>query len=177
MAAPAAVTRLTPAGLHLFDGYQAFVAFQLAPGLPIWEKKVTCFGLDGREPVEQTTMHNLIYTTHAPRKLRTVTPLLITAAFDPAAWGACNNMLNRVQAVSHYWSDGSVLTAWAFLQKVEMAEEAEGEQPEMNLTVMVASIDPNLLTAAGLKGQGAGFVEQTGTAGYGLSSGEIPSAA
>lgn len=177
MAAPAVQLRLPPTGLHLFDGYSSVVAFALDTNIEIWEKSVTPFGLDGREPVDQTTMWNLIYVTRAPRKLRDITALSIVCAYDPKAWTSCNIMLNRVQAITHSWSDGSTLTVWGFLQKVEMAELVEGEQPEMTLTVMVANIDPNTLTQIGLAGTGPVLTEVTGTGGYNLSTTMIPTAA
>lgn len=175
MAAPVLAARVAPSGTHLFDGFPSKVSFSLLPGIDVWEKSVTPFGIDGREPVDQTTMWNQIYTTVAPRRLRTVTPLTMTCTYDPLTWGELNNILNRVQSVSHFWSDGSTMTLWAFVQKVELAELKEGSQPEMTITVVPAMLDPNAVQGLPTE-QNPVIAAVAGTGGYSLSSGEIPAA-
>lgn len=146
MAAPTVTVRQTPTGTHLFDGFPSKIVFALAPSIEIWEKKIKPSGVDGREPVDQTTMWNQEWTTVTPRKLRTLMPIEATCAYDVVGFSNLNEILNVIQSITHVWSDGSTLCFWGFLQKFELSEMEEGKQPELQLTIYPSNIDPSAIS-------------------------------
>lgn len=171
MAAPQVIVRQTPVSSHLPHGFPAKVAFALDPNIDVWEVSVTPFGIDGQEPVNQTTMWNVEYTTLWPRALKSITPLVMTVLYDPVAWGQLLTMVNQVQNITHQWMDGSTLSVWGFLQLVELGEQAEDatDPPTMDLTVMVANMDPDVVTGAPVT-YGPSLMATAGTTGYELST-------
>lgn len=141
MAAPSPTTRQTPAGIVLPDGYQSLVTFATDPDVSVWEKGITPPGIDGGEPIEQTTMHNADWRTFAPRSLKTLTPHTFMCAYDPDAFNQLYALVNVPTTVTVRFGDGSTLAFYGFLQKFEPAELVEGTQPEATVTVVPTNYD------------------------------------
>lgn len=149
MAAPVPAARVDPAGIKLKDGYSALVTFATDTNIELWEKTVTPPGMDGGDAIEQTTMHNDQWRTYAPRGLITLTEFVFTAAYDPEVYNSLLALINRETTVTVRFSDGSTLAFYGFLQKVEMKEMTEGEQPELTATVRPTNFDPTNKVEAG----------------------------
>lgn len=142
MAAPAAVARDVPFGRHLYDGYQTFVGFQLAPRVALWEKAVTPPGCDGGDPIDQTTMWTLTWRQQTPRHLKQLTEVTFTAGYDTLDLDTIIGMINIIQSINVFYPDGTVMLFWGFLRKFEVNEHKEGEQPDAVCTIAPSMIDP-----------------------------------
>lgn len=142
MGAPVATARGTPAGRKLHDGYQAFIALSRAPQILFWEKTVQAPGQDGGEPIDQTTMHNEVVRTKAPRGLVDFTDAVIVAAYDPAVYDEIMANCNIPQTLTIVFSDGATLAFYGYLRSFIPAAMQEGTQPEATVTFVVTNFDP-----------------------------------
>ena len=142
MPAPVATVRGNPAGLKLRDGYQAFITFSLNPTIALWEKVVKPPGNDGGDPIDQTTMHNILIRTKSPRYLSEITDTTSTVAYDPAAWDDIHSIINVPQTITVTFSDGSTLAFFGYLKSFEPGDMSDGEQPEATITIVATNIDP-----------------------------------
>jgi len=75
--------RVTPVGTSLDDGFSTKIALAADPDISFWEKSVTPLGMDGGDPIDVTTMFNVLWRTFALRQLFQGTPVSGTAAYDP----------------------------------------------------------------------------------------------
>lgn len=141
MAAPTPTTRVTPGGIKLKDGYRALVTFATDTDFSIWEKSVTPPGLDGGEPIEQTTMWNDQLRTFSPRALITMMPHSFVGAYDPALYTQALSLINVETTITVRFKDGSTLAFYGFLQKFEPQELTEGSQPLAAVTVVPTNYD------------------------------------
>lgn len=147
MAAPADTTRLDPGASsgnnrHLDNGHSTKIAFARDPDVSFWEKTVPMPGLEGGDPIETTTMHNSTWRTFASRSLITLTPITITAAYDPAVFEQIrNNLLNQNGAITVTLPDGSTLSFWGYLQTFEPEALEEGTFPMANITIVPTNYD------------------------------------
>lgn len=152
MAAPGLAGRLAPdLSIHLFDGYQTFVAISTnagallddKPGNWLWEVTVTPVGIDGGDPINQDTMWNLVWHLVTPRHLKTLMEVMFTAAYDPDGYSGFIAWINIVTNITVYYPDGSTVTFWGFMRKFEPQEVKEGEMPKVNVTVTPSLMDPS----------------------------------
>ena len=142
MAAPTPVARGTPAGLKLKDGQFTKLTFNDLPTLSVWEKAVKPPGIDGGDPIPQTTHHNVYWRTTAPRALRTLTQSTIKVAYDPNMVNQLESQVNREQGLTVTFPDGSTLAFFGFLKSVEFDDLVEGEQPEATIQIEPTNWDP-----------------------------------
>lgn len=142
MGAPAHTARVTPVGIKLKDGFSTTVAFAADPNVSFWEKTVKPPGLDGGDAIEQTTMHNVRLRTMASRSLSTMTPMNLTAAYDPAVYTQILALINVEGSITVHFPDGSRLSFFGFLQSFETQDMSEGEQPEADIVVTPTNVDP-----------------------------------
>src|SRR5262245_26376841 len=142
MAPPVASPRQPPAGIKIDDGYQTLVSFATAPDIAFWEKSITPPGLDGGDPIDTTTMHNIQWRSMAPRQLVSMTPFTMTAAYDPALYTTLLGLLNVNTTVTVLFPDGSTLAFFGFLRSFEPGELAEGAQPTATINVVPSNQDP-----------------------------------
>lgn len=149
MAAPAAAPRIAPATpqQHLFDGYQTFVSisdseFFNRPGAFFWEVTVTPPGIDGRDPIDQNTMWNIVWTLVTPRHLKTFMEFTFTCGWDPTGFAVISGYINVVVNISVFYPNGSIITFWGFMRKFEPQEHKEGEMPKATVTITPSMMDP-----------------------------------
>lgn len=142
MAAPTPTARGTPAGIKLKDGYSSKLTFAANATLSIWEKMPKPAGMDGGDPIDQTTMHNVAWRTAAARSLKTLTPFTCKFAYDPNCYSQLNSLINVETTVTQSFGDGSTVCYFGFLQKVEFDELQEGKQPEGTATICPTNFDP-----------------------------------
>lgn len=140
--APSPTARGTPSGIKIDDGFRTLVTLAVNPTISFWEKSVTPPGLEGGDPVETSTMHNLTYRTMNPRKLITMTEFTMTAAYDPAVYSQIVSNINRKTTITVRFPDGSTLAFYGYLRNFQPGELVEGEQPEATITVVPTNQDP-----------------------------------
>jgi hypothetical protein len=142
MAAPTPVPRSTPLGAILKDGFSTKITLTQAPAIVFWEKTVQPPGMDGGEPIEQTTMHNIAYRTMRSRALKTLTPHTTKAAWDPKLYNQLVPAINREDVITITFPNTSTLCFYGYLQKVEFDQMEEGKQPECTVTLVPTNYDP-----------------------------------
>lgn len=142
MAAPVPSVRQTPVGIKLKDGFSTKITFAADPDVSFWEKTVKPPGIDGGDPIEQTTMHSIAWRQMAPRQLRTLTESTTKVAYDPAVYSQIVALINVETTVTVTFPDGSTLAFYGFLQKFEMDDLQEGTQPEATVTLTPTNFDP-----------------------------------
>lgn len=143
MTAPAHTTRVTPPGIKLTDGFSSLFAFSADPDVNLWEVSIKPPGVDGGEPIETTTMHNVTYETSAPRSLQKLTPMTGKCAYDPGVWTQLKAMINVEQAITQHWPDGSKLSFYGFLKSLEYDELQRGTMPMGSFTIIPTCTDPS----------------------------------
>ena len=109
------------------DGQGTIVS--LADGVTLKEKEVTPPGLDGGGANDTTTMRNSVFRTMQPKKLKTVTELNFTAAFDKAAYTSLLSQINVNQLITVTFPDTGTISFWGWLNTFKPNAFKEGEQP------------------------------------------------
>jgi hypothetical protein len=149
MAAPTPTARQTPTNFPLKDGFSSKVTLASNPTINFWEKGVQAPGIDGGEPIEQTTMFNTAWRTMRSRSLKTLTTHTITAAFDPAVLTDAVAAVNKEDTITVSFSDGATIAFYGYLQKIEIQEMTEGAQPQATVTIVPTNFDPTNHVEAG----------------------------
>jgi hypothetical protein len=142
MAAPTITARTIPTGYRLPEGFKITIAFALQPAVQFWEKAVKPGGIDGGEPLDFTTQHNIAWHTSRPRKLKKKEPYTATVAYDPDCLPIINGMINSEDSVTIHWPENSTDSFYGYLQKFEPKELKVGEPPEAEITIAVTNWDP-----------------------------------
>ncbi len=139
--APTPTARAAPSGIRLEDGHSTLITFSLDTNVEIWEIEVKPPGLDGGDPINTTTMHNVLFRTMSHRALQTLTECTSTCAFDPIAYDSLRAMINRDQTITITFPDESTLCFYGFLQKFEPTGLKEGEMPTASVSVCPTNKD------------------------------------
>ena len=125
------------------DGFSTTIDFTDLPTVTFYEKTVTPPGMDGGGPNDTTTMLNTAWRTKAPKKLKSLTTMTLTAAYDPAVYtdivGA--NGINNNQEITVNFPDGSTLVFWGWIDKFTPNEIVEGEQPTAEVIIECSNQD------------------------------------
>ena len=135
MAAPTKTVRQAPVGARLTDGHPTTVAFAARPAVSFWETKVKPPGFKGGDPNNITTMLNTKWLTFMPKKLITLSPMTMMAAYDSRILTDIQNLINVNTSVTVWMSDGDCWVFWGVLNDFEPQEAVEGEMPIANVTV------------------------------------------
>src|SRR4051812_20762366 len=135
MAAPTLSTRGAPSGIRMEDGFPTKLSFAANPTVEVWERSIKPPGMDGGDPIPTSTMHNLAVHTFAPRSLIKYDPISVLVNYDPNVYLSLKALVNVRGSITIRWYDGSTLTFYGYLQKVEFSELKEGDEPEATLTV------------------------------------------
>lgn len=143
-AAPPTTARGTPGpnGIKLPDGFKTTIAFALNSTVRFWEKTPKPPGVDGGEPIDQTTMLSTAWREMHPRSLKTLMPSTFKAAYDPAVYTDALTLINAPGGITVHFPDGSTLDFWGYLQKIEPDNMEEGKQPEASITIVPTNFDP-----------------------------------
>lgn len=149
MAAPVPTIRGTPAGIKMKDGYQALITFAVNPTVCFWEKALKPPGIDGGEPIDQTTMFNLVWRTMASRVLRTLTPFSIKAAYDPALYTYGLSLCNTETTITFRFHNNATIAFYGYARNFDFDELKEGAQPEVTINIVPTNADPVTLLEAG----------------------------
>jgi|SRR6185312_2278744 len=144
-----------PTGFYLRDGFASLLCFSANASVHLWEKTIKPPGIDGGDPTDISTMHNLVWHTMAPRKLKKMDTIECVCAYAPAAYSDMLSLINVHQTVTVFFPEGkhisgtgindgsvSTLAFYAYVQKFEPQELKEGEMPLANVTIVLTNTDP-----------------------------------
>lgn len=149
MASPTTTARVAPTGIRLTDGFKCVVAFARDSNINLWEIEVTPPGLDGRDKIDTSTMHNVTWKTFAPRALIESTDSQIRCAYDPSVLTEILNLINEPGSITYHYPDGSTVDVWGYLRSFEPDGLVEGTMPTANVVVVVTNQDPSNGSLAG----------------------------
>lgn len=128
----------------LEDGYSTTITFSIAPAVSLWEKSVTPLALEGRGPIDTTTMRNQGFTTQVPKQLAKLGNLVFKAAFNSAMVpDILNNTLQVIQTITVNFPDGATFAFLGWLDEFKPDEFKEGEQPTATVTIIPSLEDPD----------------------------------
>lgn len=142
MANPVNTARGVPSGPRLQDGFRTYIASSLNPTAAFWEVDVKPPGMDGKEPIDTTTMHNVKWRSMAPRQLITLTPSSGKAAYDPVIYTDLLSILNIPCSWTVTFPNGDLLSFFGWLQKFETESLEEGKMPMATYEITPSNYDP-----------------------------------
>lgn len=126
---------------RLDDGHATLITFANIPTIRVYEKEVTPPGASGGGENDTTTMRNNTWRTRAPKKLKTLSPASFTVAYDPQVYQDIADQLNKNQAITISFPDGSSLTFWGWIDEFTPGAIVEGEQPTADMTIIPSNQD------------------------------------
>lgn len=132
---------MTAPPIVLNDGFPTRLTFSLASFVSFRAKTVKPPGLDAGGPVDTTTMDNTLYRTMQPKKLITLSPSTLNAAYDPEVYDSILTMLGKLQQITVHFPPtgtqtvGALYTFWGWIDKFEPADIPEGSQPVASVTI------------------------------------------
>ena len=149
MAAPSPTARGTPDGIPLKDGFSTLLTIYSDLTIEFWEKTVKPPGIDGGDAIDGTTMHNTTWRVQRPRSLKSLTPLSLTAVYDPQVYASVLARINDEDTMTITFPDGSTLAFFGFVRNMEMDSNEEGSQPTFTMEVIPTNWDPTNNVEAG----------------------------
>lgn len=149
MAAPTLNARGAVVGTRLDNGWQALLAIGTNLTIEIYEKQITPPAIDGGDPIMTDTMQNSVYVTKAPQCLQEWDDITVVCAYDPAVLSELQTLINFIDSYTIHYPDGTTLTLWAYLRRVESSPLQKGVQPELTLTIIITNWDPINCVEAG----------------------------
>lgn len=130
------------------DGYQTTIDFSSSEMTSdaiiidyMEEKEVTPPGIAGGGANDASTMRNATWRTMSPKSLKTLTPVTITIAYDPALYDEMVAMINDNQLITITFPDTSTLAFWGWIDEFTPNANIEGEQPTANITIIPSNQD------------------------------------
>jgi hypothetical protein len=144
MAAPTPVARVAPVGTKLDDPFPTTMCFGVDPTIGLWEKTIKPPGLDGREPIDTTTMFNQKVVTKAPRVLIDTTNATGKYQYDPACLTPLlTTVLNKRGVITVWFASGASWCFYGYLQKFTPSENSDSTEPPMaDIEVVQTNWDP-----------------------------------
>lgn len=128
-----------PTGNRIDDGLSTVISFSGTPTVKLWQKQVTPPGIEGGGSNDTTTMHNTVWRTRSPKKLKTLSDASFTAAYDPTVYSQILAMININQQITVTFPSGKTLVFWGWLDKFAPARMTEGAQPEAECTIICSN--------------------------------------
>ena len=147
MAAPANTVRSAPGpasvARRLTDGHPSKIAFARDTDVKFWEVSGNPPGIEGGEPVDITTMHNVTWKTKAPQELRELTASTWKVGYDPTVYDEANdNLINQEGSITFEFSDGSDLDFFGYLRSFIPDEHQRGVMPTATIVIEPTNYDP-----------------------------------
>jgi len=130
---------------RLDDGHSTKISFSADSSVEFYEKEVTPPGIDGGGPNDVTTMRNLKWRSMSPKKLKTLTDMSATVAYDPLvlnpSTGSVFGLVNVNNEITVTFADGSTLKFWGWLNSFRPGSSREGDQPVAEIVVHPSNHD------------------------------------
>lgn len=142
MTAPAKITRVTPTGRRLEDGFRTLIAFAVDPDILLWEISVQPPGVDAGEFINISTQHQTRWRQFATRSLITLTDGSFVAAYDPALIPLLVAIAGVEGAVTILYPNLAALSFYGALRLWDADSMEEGTMPQGTGTVGCTNTDP-----------------------------------
>lgn len=134
--------RTTPHGIPLDDGFSTKIALSGDPDISFWEVTAQPPGIDGGDPKDKTTMHNVTWRTQAARKLKTLTNSKTTVRYDPQIYPLVLLQINVNQWITCSFPNGDTLDFCGYVKSFVPGDHAEGTPPEAEVEIIPTNEDP-----------------------------------
>lgn len=142
MAAPTPTPRGTPAGgVAQREGFSNKITLAANPTIAFWEKDAQPPGLEGGEPIPQTTQFNVAVHTKWPRTLYDVEPISCNVAYSPNVIAQIMALINKNDVITVTFGDGGTICFWGYLRSFKAAQMKEGEQPMAVVVFVPTNLD------------------------------------
>lgn len=129
---------------RLDDGFSSIIILQRTPTIKLYEKDLTPPGVSMGGAIDSTTMRNTAWRTNAPRSLRTLSPVNLTVAYDPAVYDTIIAEVGKNQPIEVQFPDSTTVEFWGWIEEFTPGALTEGEQPTASLV-----LQPSNRNAAG----------------------------
>ncbi len=130
--------------MPMFDGFKTLIKFTNIGNVDFAEVTVKPPGLDGRGPIDTSSMRNSQMITKYPKSLINVTDVTSTVQWNPGLLiDLINGVLNKNQFIKVSFPNNSVLSFYGWLDKFEPNEHREGEVPLATMTVPASNVNAN----------------------------------
>lgn len=127
--------------MPMWDGFKTYISFQ-ALGTVFPEISVKPFGLDGRGPIDVTSMRNTRYVTKWPKQLIDLTPIEADCQWTPGGFVQIKQFVLQVnQIISVRMPTTDVLDFYGFLDKADPQPQKEGEVPIIRFTIVPTNVN------------------------------------
>lgn len=126
----------------LTDGFSTTIELAEAPSgfyLIIPEKAVTPPSLEGGGKIDNTSMRNTVVRTSSPKKLLDVGDCTLTVQYDPTGLTAMKALMLVNQLITLTFPDLTTWQFWAFVDSFTPSENAEGEEPTAEITIVTTN--------------------------------------
>lgn len=140
--APTVSSRVVPSGWKMPDGFSTTISFKINPAIQLWEKTVKPPGWQGGEAIDTTTMLNQVYRTKDAQKLKEMTQVTFTAAYDPNCHNGIKELINNPNSITVIFPNNAKITVYGYLKEAEPSEHTIGEMPLLNCVMIVTNWDP-----------------------------------
>jgi hypothetical protein len=108
----------------------------------MWEKTVTPPGIQAGGETDTTTMRNTTWRTRSPKKLKTLSNMSGSCAYDTKVYDPTEGMLKYIginQQIQATFPDGSQYLFWGWLDEFTPDSISEGEQPTASFTIIASN--------------------------------------
>jgi len=127
----------------MFDGFRTLIAFANMNNVAFAEVHVKPFGLDGRGPIDTTSMRNLKYVTKWPKQLVDLTPIQSDCQWVPSLLPQLKQFALLInQLITITMPTGDLLQFYGWLDKAEPQPQKEGDVPIIQFTIIPSNINP-----------------------------------
>lgn len=142
MSAPTPTARILPTGRWIGDGHGTLITIALDPDIKFWEASVTPPGIEGDNPIDNSTQFNVSWRTLSPRRLRTLTVVQFTANYDPAVYPQVLAVINVPTTITIEFPDGSTLAFYGYMKSFQPGELVDGTRPTATCQIQPTNTDP-----------------------------------
>lgn len=123
------------------DGFRTLINFAFMNNVQFAEVSVKPGGLDGRGPIDITSMRNSKYVTKWPKQLRDFTPVTSDCQWNPALLAQLNQFVLLInQRIDVTMPTGDILSFYGWCDKADPQPQKEGEVPIIQFTLIPSNL-------------------------------------
>jgi len=130
-----------PSGGIMEEGFSTTITYADDADVQMQVVTLTPPPLSGQGAIEITTMENTAWETMYPKKLKSLQPMSLTVAYDPAVFDEIVTMLNANQLITITFPDGATWQFWGFIDEFTPGAQEKGERPTADMTIIPTLVD------------------------------------